>query len=281
MASVIVPAHDEESVIARLLHGLVEHHADRLEIIVVANGCSDETVAAASSVSSIVRVVEITEPSKRLALARGDAEATVFPRIYVDADVEISGTSIEALVLALSEDGVEAAAPQRIVPEHGVSLMVRWYYDVWERLPQVRSGLFGRGVIALSRAGNTRVRALPAVMGDDLAASDAFGPDERVVVPNSMVTVWPPRNLRDLMRRRVRVVTGNVEADQRSIRRPESITRPKELWQIARREPFLVSRIPVFLGVAVASRILAQRAIRRGDTDTWPRDESSRTARPG
>lgn len=51
---------------------------------------------------------------------------------------------------------------------------MRWYYDVWQRLPQVREGLFGRGMIVLSPEGHERVRALPQVMSDDLAMSESF-----------------------------------------------------------------------------------------------------------
>ena len=35
---------------------------------------------------------------------------------------------------------------------------VRWYYDIWARLPGVRDGLFGRGVIAVSEEGCKRLK---------------------------------------------------------------------------------------------------------------------------
>ncbi len=164
IASVIIPAHNEELVIGRLLRGLIGDQPGRLEIIVVCNGCTDGTAAVAAAHGPGVQVIELAEPSKRAALVLGDAEATVFPRLFVDADVELSAESVDRLVSALSNDGVLAAAPERTIPRDGVSPLVRWYYDVWEQLPQVRGGLFGRGVIALSEAGNERVRRLP---GDD------------------------------------------------------------------------------------------------------------------
>jgi hypothetical protein len=48
---------------------------------------------------------------------------------------------------------VLAAAPQRELALGGRPWPVRWYYDVWTRLPEVRRGLFGRGVIGVSVPG--------------------------------------------------------------------------------------------------------------------------------
>jgi hypothetical protein len=38
----------------------------------------------------------------------------------------------------------------------------------------------------------------------------------------------------------------------------------------------LAVRLPVFIGVGFLSRLLARRAVRAGDFQTWLRDESSR-----
>lgn len=277
IASVVIPAHNEARVIGRLLSGLIEHDGRRLEIIVVCNGCTDDTAAVAASYDPAIRVIELPEPSKRAALRRGDAEATSYPRLFIDADVEISARSVEQLVDALAGGIALAAAPERIVPRDGVSHLVGWYYDIWEQLPQVRSGLFGRGVIALSEAGNERVRALPSVMGDDLVASEEFTGDERVIVPEASVVVHPPRTMRDLHRRRIRAATGNAQADRVGLRRSSSITSPRTLVALVADQPSLLTRLPVFLGSALASRIAAARVVRTGDYDTWLRDESSRT----
>ena len=176
MVSIVIPAHNEERTIGRLLILLTLHgSSQRCEIIVVCNGCTDRTADIARATSPEVRVIEIVEPSKKLALRIGDIHASHFPRLFIDADVEIGSADVERLIRALSETTL-AAAPTRSVPRGGVSWPVRYYYDVWERLPQVRNGLFGRGVIALSEDGNKRVQALPQVMSDDLAMSEAFSP---------------------------------------------------------------------------------------------------------
>jgi hypothetical protein len=113
--------------------------------------------------------------------------------MYVDADVELGTEDIRALDEALRRSGALAAGPQRVLALAGSPWLVRWYYDVWARLPEVRSGLFGRGVIGLSEAGHARVASLPPLLADDLAASLVFAPEERVIVAGARVVIHAPR----------------------------------------------------------------------------------------
>lgn len=279
-ASVIIPAHNEQDVITRLLDRFVtEAHPAEYEVVVVCNGCTDGTFDSASRYGSYIRVIDIPEPSKAAALARGDEAATCFPRIYVDADVEIGPADLRSLVAALDRPGVLAAAPARQVPRHGVSRLVRAYYSVWEQLPNVQSSLFGRGVIAISTAGYGRARQFPGVMADDLAMSEAFAPGERAVVPTARVTVHPPRTLRDLVRRRIRVQTGNAQFERVGSREIQARTTGRELLAIAQGSPILAIQVSVFVGVAVLARVTAYGRSRAGMSDTWLRDESSRLPR--
>ena len=188
-ASVVIPAHNEERTIARTLRALTaDAHPGEFDVVVVCNGCSDATADRARESFPDARVVEVEIASKSAATAKGNEIASVFPRVHLDADVEIGTSDVRALVTAL-DGAVQAAGPRRVVPREGCSLVVRWYYDIWERLPRVRDGLFGRGVIALSAQGQARVDLLPPVMSDDLAVSDAFTEAERVVVDAATVVV--------------------------------------------------------------------------------------------
>lgn len=275
-AGVVVPAHDEAAVIGPNLRILLSGaDAGELDVVVVANGCHDDTADVARSVDG-VRVLEIGEPSKAHALAVGNAASTVFPRVQVDADCRISGGDLLRLVGALTRSGAMAAAPRRTLDLAGSSWPVRAYYRVWEQLPQVRNGLFGRGVIALSEAGQERIDRLPQVMSDDLAVSEAFAPHERLVVADAVVVVCAPRRIGDLLRRRIRVATGVSQADQLGVRRPGSATSVRMLARLALRCPRLAPSVPVFLAIGVVARWRSHRAVRAGDYSTWLRDESSR-----
>jgi hypothetical protein len=275
VASVVIPAHDEERGIARSLAALLDGSGP-FDVVVVCNGCTDRTAEVARRFEPQVRVLEIAQASKAAAVRTGNAATGVFPRLHLDADVVVTGADLLRLLEPLERPGVLATAPRRVVPRDGCSPVVRWYYDVWELLPQVDGGLFGRGAFVLTQAAQDRVSALPAVMSDDLAVSDAFDDHERLVVDTATVTVWPPRTVRDLLRRRVRVATGTRQAGQEGVRRRESVTRPRTLVDMARRRPVLVPRIAVFVAVTVVARLRARRFTRSGDFTTWQRDESSR-----
>ena len=277
MAGVVIPAHNEERVIARTLGRLaVGVGPEAFDVVVVCNGCTDRTAEVARSVAPWARVLEVPKPSKAEAVRVGNAAGTVFPRVHLDADVAISGADVMHLVQPLLEREILATAPQRVLLRDRSSRLVRWFYDVWEQLPQVRSGLFGRGVIALSEEGQRRVDALPQLMSDDLGVSEAFDPRERRVVTTAFAEVRAPGTLRDLVRRRVRVATGNNQADQVGVRRPESSTTWGSLARLAIRQPGLAPRVPLFVLVGAVARLQSQRAVRSGDYTTWLRDESSR-----
>ncbi|GAB2504678.1 glycosyltransferase [Promicromonospora xylanilytica] len=274
VASVIVPAHDEEHTIGRLLEALCAEPG-RFETVVACNGCTDGTARVAARYP--VSVLDLPEPSKTRALRAADQVAGTFPRVYLDADVEITADGVARLAAAVGPGRAAVAAPRRAMPRAGVTVLARWYYDVWEALPTVRSGLFGRGALAVSRDGAHRVGALPDMMADDLVLAEAFAPAERVIVQDVAVVVHPARTLRDLVRRRARVTTGNVQADRAGLRGADARTTLGDLWQVLRERPGLAPRIPVFLGVVLAGRVRARGALRAGDFTTWERDASSRT----
>ena len=279
VASVVIPAHNEAVTIGRNLRALRRGtRDDDLEVVVVCNGCTDQTAEAARAADPRARVIEIEEPSKAEAVRVGNTATEVFPRVHLDADIELSGTDLLSLLEPLSRRGVLATGPRRDVPKTGCSRWVRWYYEVWESLPQVESGLFGRGVVVLSEEAQARVSALPRMLSDDLGMSDAFSAQERCVVSTAVAVVHPPRTVRDLVRRRIRISTGNTQAARLGVRRPASRTRLRTLLALSVSRPGLALRVPVFLGIHVAALVGARRAVRAGDFTSWQRDESSRTA---
>lgn len=275
IASVVIPAHNEAGTIGRGLSTLRSGaEAADLDVVVVCNGCTDATAVVARAADPDARVVEIARPSKAEAMRVGAALASSYPLVHLDADVELSGRSLLALIRPLADEGVLATAPERRIPRDGCSPLVRWYYDVWEELPHVRTGLFGRGVVAVSSRAHARLAGQPELLNDDLVMSESFTGAERRVVPSAVAVIRPPRTVRDLVRRRVRVATGNVQASRSGVRRES--TSLGTLAGVVVRRPALAPRLPVFVAVNVVARLAALRAVRAGDFTTWQRDESSR-----
>jgi glycosyltransferase involved in cell wall biosynthesis len=273
--TVVVPAHNEELGLARLLPRLL-NLADQGEfrIIVVCNGCTDASATEAGKHGPDIEIIELPAPSKAAALAAGGVMVRDFPVAFVDADVSLDAQGLRALIRRVTVDGFLAAAPERHLVRDHVSLPARCYYDIWERLPQVRSGLFGRGVIVLAEAGYRRVAAMPSFISDDLAFSEAFDAKERIVASDCTVSVWPARTWRSLIKRRIRVVQGVQELGEAGRVSPSSSTRPIDLLRIVGVEPRMALRLPLF----VLTTLLVRMRVRLGAParGVWMRDETSR-----
>lgn len=274
-ASVVIPAHDEEGVIVRCLRAVLDGTRLPLEVVVVANGCTDGTVAAARSVPG-VQVIDLPTPSKVAALNAGDAAATCFPRIYLDADIVLAPGAMDALVAALPDDRVAAAAPAVSFRTERSTWPVRAFYSVFQQLPYVRDNLLGLGVYGLSRAARDRFDAFPDVLGDDLYVQRLFTREERVVV-GSTFAVHAPRTLRNLLKVRVRIARGNaqlaamddqVDADLS----PTTASTGSAIVHLVLRDPRMAPAVAVYVAVTVAARALA----RRHQDARWERDTSTR-----
>ncbi len=94
VGSVLIPAHNEAAVIVRCLDALFDGvEPGRLEVVVACNGCTDDTARLARSAGHAVSVVELPQASKAGALRAGEQMLTVFPRLYLDADIVLRGPS--------------------------------------------------------------------------------------------------------------------------------------------------------------------------------------------
>ena len=276
-SSVVVPAHNEAAVLADRLGGLLASvPPGTVEVIVVANGCTDDTAAVARGVPG-VRVVELPEASKTAALNAGDREATCFPRIYLDGDIRMSSEALTRLTAALTTERAVVAAPRVTFDVSRSSWPVRAFLTVFERLPYTRRGLVGLGVYGFSESARRRFDAFPAVVADDLYVQRLFAEQERCTV-DATFGVAAPRNLRSLVAVRTRVARGNRELAVRAteLGLESHATGPNTVRQLAREvtaHPDLLPAALVYLGVTAVARARARRA---SPGAAWERDDSSR-----
>ena len=168
MISVIIPAFNEERAIGHLLDGLVRSpdFGDDLEVIVAPNGCVDATAAVARSYG--VTVVELATPSKTAAINAAEAVASGYPRVYLDADIEVTPALLRALGEAVGRPGVLGATARPVVDVSAALGRCGPYYAVNSRLPVMRGRLFGRGVIALAEEARNRFGQFPDIIADDM-----------------------------------------------------------------------------------------------------------------
>ena len=284
VASVVVPAHDEEAVIARLLRALREGtEPGRLDVVVACNGCTDATADVARAEGA--RVVEVATASKIAALDAGDGAATAFPRVYVDADVVVTGATVERLAAALAEPGVLCVAPPLVAESAGRPWPVRSFYAVWPEIPYMRDRHVGSGVFAMSAEGRGRFDRWPAIVNDDLFARALFTRTERRVVGSEPFVVQAPYSTRALIKRRARVHAGNMQAathpDLRDLPGRRESSGP--WWRAVADNPRLAAAAVPYAVINGLAKVDAKRRL-RGDGDiAWDRDETTRSptaARP-
>ena len=200
MISIIVPAHNESAGIARTLNQWVSRPgSEELSIVVVCNGCSDETATVARRFGPTVRVIETDVASKIHALNTGEQISSGFPRIYVDADVVITLDAVRALAKRLDAGEVLAVAPIPNINLTGCSRAVRLYFGIRSRLPSSHQGFGGSGVYALSETGRARFAQFPDVIADDTYVRLQFKPEERETLNGVYSTVFPARTIRRLI----------------------------------------------------------------------------------
>jgi hypothetical protein len=198
--TVVVPVRDEQLLLPACLGSLVVTPPSlRLRIAVVANGCSDGSVAVAESFVLKARarghellVLELSTPGKAAALDAANPLLGGCPTVYLDADCVLLPGTLESLHRALTAaSGPMLAAPPLVVDPPD-SRLTRDFLAVWSRLPAVTGDVIGAGCYAVNAAGRARWRRFPSVIADDLFVRGLFAPDERVVVPaGGFVVAFP------------------------------------------------------------------------------------------
>jgi glycosyltransferase involved in cell wall biosynthesis len=281
MISIVIPAHNESRVIGRALRALTTGALrDELDVVVVCNGCTDNTATIAREFGDRVRVIETALASKPHALNLGDQVARAYPRMYVDADVVVTLSTIRALAQRLERGGVIAVAPRPYFDLTGCSWLVRAFYDVRCRLPSFGEGIGGSGVYALSEIARCRFGAFPSLVADDAYVRVQFKPVERETLASVHSIVFAPHRINNLIAIEARADFGNFELARLY---PELWTNKgssnrKTLIGLLKR-PLLWPRLFVYLFVRIIARRKA-KSLRPGNAFFWERDDTSRGA-PG
>jgi glycosyltransferase involved in cell wall biosynthesis len=279
--SIVIPAHHEGPLVRESLeHMLRDAEAGEFEVIVVPNGCTDDTAEQAAAVPGVT-VRAIAEPSKTAALNAGDAVATVFPRAYIDADVTVDTATLRALASLLTERAEPCvAAPLLVVDASRSTLPVRQYNRVWAESEYRRSGHVGSGIYAVNRAGRERWGAFPDVVADDRFVQQRFHAHERLTVDGQSFTVHAPKDMSALVSRATRIEMGNraLPATLQLAAQLPAGSRYSRLLQRVLRSPRLWLAFPFYAYGHALPKLHVRRAVRSGTDIGWSRDESLRQA---
>ncbi|WP_271079213.1 glycosyltransferase [Aurantiacibacter sp. MUD61] len=282
--SVVIPAHNEEPVIARCLNAIINGVAaqDLPEIIVAANGCTDRTVEIARETAPSATVLDLPAGSKVIAMNAANTHATVTPRFFLDADVQCDYRSLLATAKVLREPGVMAASPRLKMDLRGCDRRVRAYYRVWRTQPYVQDRLVGSGLFGLSAEGLERIGTIPPTFADDTWVRTRFSYDERRNVAQdengaeAYFIVTPPRTAADLVRIEAR---RRIGSEQVRVLYPSPhngrINRPRDL-RAALADGASIFDVVIYLGLKAAVLTRYRWNKLRGKSPQWVRDTKAR-----
>ncbi|MGX9352170.1 glycosyltransferase [Shimia sp. W99] len=189
MISIIIPANNEGAHIGACLEAVFASDGPaRAQVIVVANGCNDETVTMAQAFLDAadargwqLEVLDLPAMGKMGALNAGDAAAAYGMRAYLDADVLVDQALFGQIARALDTDAPRYASG-RLRLAKARTWATRAYARIYTRVPFVTHGVPGAGLFAVNAAGRRRWDNFPAIISDDTFVRLSFAPGERIGV---------------------------------------------------------------------------------------------------
>ena len=144
--TVVIPAHDEAPFITGALESVLGQRwtRDRIEVVVVANGCTDDTAGMVRSFSAAhpdlrVRLIELAEAGVGNARNAGARSARAPLLIFMDADARMT-PYVVARAVKLDRSGVAAATYRMLADSR--DLLDRgffWYMELITVLRGVRT----------------------------------------------------------------------------------------------------------------------------------------------
>lgn len=282
--TVIIPAHNEEAVIARCLQTMLQDApaGQEPEIVVAANGCTDRTVEIARATAPAAIVLDLPVGSKTGAINAANRVARHYPRIYVDADVECSYTTLAALAEELHDTDAMTAAPAIRMNLSGCNWLMKAYYRAWARQPYAKAGKGGAGCYALSASALESVGEFPPIIGDDIWIHTRF-PDEvkRYISHDSQgrdvfTVVHPPRTAIQQIKVEARRQRGNAEVRKHYPSPYFANASNGGGLSTALRSGTKPLDLVIFIAIKLAARTLASWNQKRGRSTEWARDISTR-----
>ncbi len=211
LPTVIIAAYNEASVIDETLRTLV-NESNGFQILVVCNGCTDNTESKIKENFKSVLCYSIDTASKALAIRHAESLQPGFPRLYLDADILLRGKDATYL-LGVSK---RCHSPSLLIPSSQVnfencSMWVKKFYRAWYHSPYVKGQGYGAGAYILNQSARSHFEQWP-----DLIADDAFV-RSRIDVSNTQidhlhqVQVKAPKTLWSLIKVKTRSKLGNFQ----------------------------------------------------------------------
>ena len=208
--SVVIPAYNEAGTVGTTLECLMRGAwHDEFEVIVVCNGCIDNTTNVARDAAPEAQILDLKTASKTAALNAGVAAANHSTIVLLDADIKTSANAVRMLIKSMKSHDADLAYGNAHFNTKSSSWLVRAFYQVWFQNPYFDRHKVG-GFLALSLSGLDRLGKFPETTNDDEYVRRKLMQNS-VFVQAAYYVVEAPRVLSSLMKVRSRVYRGNAE----------------------------------------------------------------------
>ena len=278
MATVIVPAHNEATVIEDCLNSIVNQSGID-HIIVPCNGCTDNTVEIVKDKFPGVVCLDIKKPSKTNALNVAEQKAqelgVSYPIFYIDADTKLSSNCIPLITQAMADNTILLSAPTPIIDTQKSSWLVKTYYNVWTSLPYIKEGVIATCSFIVSEQGRQRFDKFADVIGDDGFIRCHFKNSEIANIKGAEIYITAPRDFYSLLKIKTRARLGNMEL---IAKKKCPVIEKKNYGNVMKKKLLSKELIPTTIYIAIASiiRLRAKVQFKKIQSYQWEKDTSSR-----
>jgi cellulose synthase/poly-beta-1,6-N-acetylglucosamine synthase-like glycosyltransferase/peptidoglycan/xylan/chitin deacetylase (PgdA/CDA1 family) len=224
--SVIIPAFNEEENIAGTIYSVLQNKRKKLEIIVVDDGSTDNTVKVARKIrrkyKDIIKVIKIKNSGKAAALNRGIKEAKYGVIVTMDGDTIFTPTTISHLVRHFGNPNVAGVGGKVSATEsrNFINIFQQLEYVIAQNVDKVAFNyLNGVGVVP-GPVGAWRKSTLLQIGGysqstlvedQDLTMAVIASGHKVVYEPLAVAYTETPFTISDFVKQRMRWVYGTIQ----------------------------------------------------------------------
>ena len=221
--SVIIPVFNEASVIeAKIRNTLASNYPrDRMEVIVVSDGSTDETLSIAQRLAfAQVRLLSLPRVGKGIALNAGVAAARGEAVVFTDANSLLHPDSLSALAENFTDPEVGGVCGHKKYRgavgdsvQQGEGLY--WRYEQWQKKLESRIGnVYAADGTLFAIRRELYVAIEDAAQADDIAVSCRIPLQGKRLVfePRALVVEEPPTHAAAEFSRKIRVTNHSVRA---------------------------------------------------------------------
>lgn len=232
--TLLIPAYNEASSIAQKIENslALRYPEDKLDIVVVADGSTDRTVAIARSSGDRVRV--LFEPIRRGKIAAVNRAVPLLESeivIFSDANAFLTADTLIEITANFADTTVAAVAGEKRVLGGGEGLYWRYESYLKRMDSQISSVMGAAGELFAVRRALYQPPEPDSIIEDFIVSMRLVGDGWRVVYePNAVAQEAPTSSFRADWQRRTRIAAGGFQA----IRRLPQLLHPSQgvvAWQ--------------------------------------------------